>query len=67
MSTVFPRQKLPDGPVRNITPNGTVRDKGEQSPWGNDWGARGSLNTTKVGTRTQPEGGQEGNRSGEGE
>lgn len=66
MSKVFPRQTVPDGHVCNITPNGNVYDKGEQSPYSNVYGPRGSLDTTKVGRRTQPEGGQEGNRSGEG-
>lgn len=57
--------RVPDGPVRNITPNGTAKDTGEQGYFSNGFMGRGKLGTESVGESTR-DGSTKGNRSGEG-
>jgi len=58
---------IPNGPVRNITPNGTVRDTGEQSPFGNGWRGRGTLGTGGTSGENLGDRPTNTNRTGEGQ
>lgn len=37
--------KLPQGPDRSITVNGTIRSEGGQDPWSNGFAGKGTLGT----------------------
>jgi hypothetical protein len=66
MSKLFPKVQLPDGPVRNITPNGTIKDEGAQREYSNGWCPKGTLGIKSVGRTTGSDGTPTGNRTGEG-
>lgn len=57
--------RLPSGPVRNITPNGTTRDSGDQPQGSNGYTGRGKLGTGST-SENLGSGPSNTNRSGEG-
>jgi hypothetical protein len=57
--------RLPSGPVRNVTPNGTTRDSGDQPQGSNGFTGRGRLGTGRT-SENLGDGATNTNRSGEG-